>query len=128
MQRLFSTFPFGRPGVALLLLRAALGALLLDGVLGPLGTLGSAWVQLAPWAVAAGLWLGFITPVVAALCILIELTTWLSGLGELQAVHICSILDALALMLLGPGAYSLDARLFGRRKIVLPPDDDSPGG
>ena len=26
----------------------------------------------------------------------------------------------LAMMLLGPGAYSLDARLFGRREIVIP--------
>jgi hypothetical protein len=25
-----------------------------------------------------------------------------------------------ALVLLGPGAFSLDARLFGRRKIIIP--------
>jgi hypothetical protein len=42
-------------------------------------------------------------------------------------VHICAVLDATAMMFLGPGAYSLDARLFGRKRIVLPPRDDQPG-
>lgn len=127
MQRLFSAFPFGRPGVALLLLRGALGVLLLDGMLGPLGTLDSIWVLLAPCLLAASLWAGFMTPAAAVLCVLLELATWLSGLGSFQAVHLCATLDAVALMLLGPGAYSVDARLFGRRKIVLPPDDESRG-
>ena len=30
--------------------------------------------------------------------------------------------DALALVLLGPGALSMDAHLFGRREIIIPPD------
>jgi hypothetical protein len=32
------------------------------------------------------------------------------------------IVDAAALTLLGPGAVSLDARLFGRREIVIADD------
>ncbi len=28
---------------------------------------------------------------------------------------------AAVIALLGPGAYSLDARLFGRREIIIPP-------
>jgi len=32
------------------------------------------------------------------------------------------IVDAAALALLGPGALSLDARLFGRREIIIPHD------
>jgi uncharacterized membrane protein YphA (DoxX/SURF4 family) len=35
-------------------------------------------------------------------------------------------LVAAALVLLGPGALSLDARLFGRREIVFPPDRRPP--
>jgi len=120
MQRLFSAFPTGRPGAALMILRMALSVLLLDGVLEPLGQLDSRWVLLAPWLVAAGLWLGFLTPIVAMLCILIELSTWVTGAGTLHAIHVCAILDAVALTLLGPGAYAVDARLFGRRRIILP--------
>jgi hypothetical protein len=48
---------------------------------------------------------------------------WLAlGSGvEAGAVTIVLSLDALALALLGPGAYSLDSRRFGRRLVVLPP-------
>ena len=88
VQRLFSMFPTGRAGIALLLLRMALGVLLLDGVLGPLAKLDSAWLLLAPWGVAFGLWLGLLVPIVAALAVLIELSTWLSGAGSLQVVHV----------------------------------------
>jgi len=31
-----------------------------------------------------------------------------------------------ALVLLGPGAFSLDARLFGRREIIIPEGPRSP--
>jgi hypothetical protein len=33
---------------------------------------------------------------------------------------------AVALALLGPGAFSLDGRLFGRREIVIPPSSRKP--
>ena len=36
-----------------------------------------------------------------------------------------SSLDAAALAMLGPGAYSLDARRFGRRVIHFPPEETS---
>jgi hypothetical protein len=36
-----------------------------------------------------------------------------------------SIVDTAALGLLGPGGYSLDARMFGRRRIVLSTDGSS---
>ena len=32
------------------------------------------------------------------------------------------IVDGLALALLGPGAHSIDAYLFGRREIIIPHD------
>jgi uncharacterized membrane protein YphA (DoxX/SURF4 family) len=38
-----------------------------------------------------------------------------TSIAHLNLVMIC-----VALVLLGPGAFSLDARLFGRREIVVP--------
>ena len=42
------------------------------------------------------------------------------GAGN-AAVAILVSLDAIALALVGPGGYSVDASRFGRRVVVLPP-------
>ena len=34
---------------------------------------------------------------------------------------ILAAIIAVAIVFLGPGAFSLDARLFGRREIIIPP-------
>jgi hypothetical protein len=49
------------------------------------------------------------------------LIVWLNlGSGNTgEAILVC--FDALALTLLGPGAYSIDGYLFGRRLLLLPP-------
>lgn len=71
---------------------------------------------------ATALCLGVLAPLFALAAIALELVVWL-GLGTpLGVVHICAVLDAAALALLGPGGYSIDAALFGRRRIVLVPD------
>jgi hypothetical protein len=123
VQRLYSMFPTGRPGVALLLLRIGMSVWLFDGAGGPLARLAMPWGLLLLWAIALALWLGFLTPVVMLLYIAIEIGSSMSGAGAPQAMHACTILDAVALSLLGPGAYSLDARLFGRRQIVVSPHE-----
>lgn len=112
-------FPTGRPGAALLLMRVALAIMLIEGVSARLLHLGSIWFLLAPAVVAIALCLGFLTPVVAALTVVLEVATWATAGGAIGAVHVCAVLDAIALGLLGPGAYSLDGKLFGRRQLVL---------
>ena len=126
MQRLFSTFPNSWPGGGLLLLRIALALpAATDGLFTLLG------VQ-NPWAVAAGLvstlasalvLLGLWTPFAAAILCVAQLSTFFFGGFDLH-MHLCRAAIAVSLGLLGPGAWSIDRLLFGRKRIdvrVKPP-------
>jgi uncharacterized membrane protein YphA (DoxX/SURF4 family) len=117
-------FPAGRPGIALLLLRTALGVMLLVGVPGRLANHDSPWMLLPLWTVAIALCVGFLTPVTSLLCAAFEAAAWHWVGGAPEAIHACAILIGVALAMLGPGAYSLDASLFGRRQVIFPPSDD----
>ena len=121
MQRLFSTFARGWPGVGILLLRVAAGSSLIARsilVLGNTPTFGTGLFQLliatAGLLLTAGLW----TPVVAALMVLLQLWRIISRHGD-PASDILLCVLALALALLGPGAWSVDARLFGWKRIEI---------
>jgi len=111
-------FPAGSPGIGLLLLRVSVAiALLLEGY----GHRQPGWIHAAAILLSITLFAGYVTPIGAALGLLFHGLIWLtSGGGSAANVGIVS-LDITALALLGPGAYSVDASLFGRRIIVLPP-------
>lgn len=132
LQRLFSTFPGGGPGVGLLLLRAVLGgiALLLGAVelTSSIGRTSIVWIAV-PLLLASGIGLtiGFMTPVASAvvgLCVLGILCSRIPipTLSPIAAVPL--VIVAIAVALLGPGAFSVDGHLFGRREIVIPPRSD----
>ena len=132
MQRLFSGFPGGAAGLGLLLLRATVGgALLGQGVLSLGRGAGDPWVAaLAVVLVLDGLALvtGSLTPAASVLGTAIVTARLLAhapaidALGGLAAgaAEALLLVMAVAVGLLGPGAYSLDARLFGRREIEVP--------
>jgi hypothetical protein len=119
--RLFSVFPTGAPGIALLVLRISLAAAILDGrfdVIKP-GVLPLVCLALAVQSLL--LCLGLLTPIVSIIACASELTAlFVTGLTDVRFIALSS-LNAASIALLGPGAYSLDARLFGRREIVFPP-------
>ena len=124
MHRLFSMFPDGRPGVALVVLRMALSWFFLSNSLVASAGHGTAWTRPFSMIIAAGLCAGLLTPLLCVACVAIELGTWWFADFASSQIHFCAILDAIALGLLGPGAYSFDGRLFGRRKLQLPAADD----
>jgi len=80
-------------------------------------------------AVAAGAALiaGFLTPFAAALTGLSATGIWISIIPaphpSLFSRPCFALLVAIAaaILLLGPGAFSIDARLFGLREIIIPP-------
>ena len=131
MQRLFSSFPGGYPGIALLLLRAVFSGTLLLQTLSCLHDPNPATVTtlvgLAECLASCLLLIGFLTPLVAILVIVGAAGIVLAGLVScLSPIFNSGVTIAFAatmllnISLIGPGAYSVDARLFGRREIIIP--------
>lgn len=63
-----------------------------------------------------GLW----TPVVGALVAVAELWVFFSSSGDPWMAILLAVLGG-SLAMIGPGAWSVDARLFGRRHIEISP-------
>ena len=122
MRRLFWTFPDGFPGIGLLIMRFVTGAtLLVRCVIGlwgraPMEISVPAALLFAALAVLllSGLW----TPVAAALVAMIEFSLAVSDPAD-PWVHVLIGTLGVALALLGPGAWSRDAYLFGWKRIDI---------
>lgn len=113
-------FPTGAPGAALLILRIPLAAAIVDTGFRCINSTFAPVILLASAVQSLLLGLGLLTPIVSVAAGVFELASLLtSGHADGRFIAL-STLNAAAITLLGPGAYSLDARLFGRREIVLP--------
>jgi len=128
VQRLFSTFPRSWPGVGLLLLRCSLGLALLSSGISAFSETPSDAVVFAQRAAAvlggiflfAGLWTPFVGVLVALDQISIALLVDYSESRGLW-IHVFLAVVAVSLAMLGPGAWSVDSRMFGRRRLDLDP-------
>jgi len=132
LQRLFSAFPNGLPGLGLLLLRvAAAVGLIVQGaacLTDPhAGTWGTWAVGVMAALIGALLLIGLMTPLAGMLAALASagiVFSWLpSPTPHTLGVGLAGFLPvvvAVAIALLGPGAISIDAALFGRREITIP--------
>jgi uncharacterized membrane protein YphA (DoxX/SURF4 family) len=83
-------------------------------------------------ASGASLLVGFLTPAtgaVAGVSTILIVSSWIPPfpadllIDRVAALFV--IADAAAVVLLGPGAHSLDAYLFGRREIIIPHESPS---
>ena len=121
MQRLFSMFPTGTAGIALLLLRVSIAATLVANGTAYWAPVPSGWVTLGLVMVAIPLCLGLLTPYCSIVGCLIQGFVLSMSAGR-NGFHLAnSILTCGVLAILGPGAYSIDARIFGRRLLTLSP-------
>ena len=118
MRRLFSTFAHGSPGVGLLVMRLVGGTAFVARAAATLD--GGPWIAMAVAvpAIVAGLFLlaGLWTPIAGSLVAAIGI--WFAFIhadDPLASLLLATIGAALALV--GPGAWSIDARLFGWKRI-----------
>jgi putative oxidoreductase len=119
VRRLFFTFAGGPPGVGLLLIRVLAGvAVLGHGVAGLRGepSLGPALFAVLLTALGLSLIVGFGTPIVASLVAFTGLCdAFVHPVDRSYNVGVGVL--GIALALIGPGAWSVDARLFGWKRF-----------
>jgi putative oxidoreductase len=121
VQRLFSSFADGWPGAGLVLLRLLAGSgLLYGGIVSARSAFDTA--QTVPPVLAASfgamLVVGLFTPFAGIMAAAVEF--WIAFSHpeycwpQIGLAGLC-----LSLVMIGPGAWSIDARLFGRKQIDL---------
>jgi hypothetical protein len=119
LRRLYSTFAGSWPGIGLLLMRCVVGAVLLVGPGLEMWhepslpiALSSAPLALAGLLLVVGLW----TPLAGVIVAVIQISQILR-VDEHPVAGLLIGTIAAGLAMLGPGRWSVDARLFGWRRI-----------
>ena len=123
LRRLYSTFASGWPGFGLLLMRVVLGVALVLHARPAIWNTGVTYAAVSTIVLAAcgillvgGLW----TPPIGIFVSIAELWRCSSRNGDpTTAILLATISCALAM--LGPGFWSIDARLFGWKRVEVPP-------
>jgi hypothetical protein len=119
LQRLFSTFANGWPGRGLLLQRLVTASVLFYSAAAHLGqatSLASTVLQMTAAGAGILLLVGLWTPVVGTVVAVLEIWIAFFVAGD-PVVPILSATLGATLAMIGPGAWSVDALLFGRRRI-----------
>jgi len=120
LQRLFSTFPNGWPGIGLLLQRVVTATVLFWSGLGHLrepSQFALVFLNLIGAGAAILLLLGLWTPVCGTLIAVLEVWVAYSSTGAGIPIMLATL--GITLAMIGPGAWSIDARLFGRKHIEI---------
>jgi putative oxidoreductase len=118
LQRLFSTFADGWPGLGLLIQRLLTGIALIHNGIARQGTPAAGLMIPEITGASLGLFLlaGLWTPVIGALIAAVELWIVFAGASDSWTSVMLATLGG-TLAMIGPGAWSIDARLFGRKHL-----------
>lgn len=114
-------YPAGILGIGLLILRLAVAGLSALSVL--LAPSAPFWWDAVSIVIAATLSIGIGVRASASIGLVGALCTPTDAPQMLLLVHAAT---AASLVLTGAGAYSADAKLFGRRRVILPAGHDTP--
>ncbi len=131
MQRLFFGFPAGLPGAGLFLLRFAISLtglyeahLLLATLPVPLYLL--VGLRVAVFTALFSVLIGLTTPIAsfglgigAAAALLLTWSPW-PRFTQNELTLLNFTMMAVVNAAVGPGAFSIDARVFGRREVIFP--------
>jgi len=124
VQRLFSTFANGWPGKGLFIQRLLAGAALLFSAVALLEKHASI-ASAAPHVIAGGagifLAVGLWTPLMGGLVAIAEFWIAFTHLDNPWIPILLATFGA-TLAMIGPGAWSVDAKLFGRKHFDTPHD------
>ncbi len=127
MRRLYSTFAGGWPGIGLLLMRLVGGSAVIVHASSTLSsgppahaTITSAFLAGSGVLLIPGLW----TPIAGTLVALVAVGQVLTRAGD-PAVPLLLATIGGALAMLGPGLWSVDAHLFGWKRVEVPPRKSS---
>ena len=115
-------FPGWPVGAGLLLLRGSVAGGLL--VLATSPVYAPSCPQVLVISAAVGISLGVATRVLASIGAMCAVISLVGNGTELIPAGFC-LANSLSLAFTGPGAFSIDARLFGYRTVVLPERDDT---
>jgi hypothetical protein len=115
-------FPAGAAGVGLLILRFCAALMLVRSSVLSFTPALPFWVSAVLFVPVVLLCVGAFTPVACIASGLIQITLLVASRGDpLEVISTLGVTSAL--LFLGPGAFSVDGRIFGRRRI-LPSDPE----
>ena len=118
MQRLFSTFAAGWPGAGLLIQRFLIGAILLHGAFLQSGASLHFTAVALSFTMSVLIIIGLGTPYVGFLVAASQIWLAFARAADPWSAIILSSL-AISLAMIGPGAWSMDARFFGRKHFEV---------